>query len=325
MGIKDKIENSVKKFRKWYENSPMEGLEISESNYKYIKINPKGEIVAKHMQEFDYLKEMNLKDKGILLNLATSFIHYHFFEIENKTENKEEERKMIFWKLKTKVPYLKEENVYFDYFKIENRCIVFTLDKDVYEGLKMYIPKGNDFIVNLEIIGVYNYYNYLVQNKKMDKRNNVVLVNMGETITDMLFVENGGMKFIRSFEMGVIHYSKKINQEFENIIDAFSYILSNSYIPQDVSELLDSGKYENFMKIKDVNNQWMKEIEQSIKFYIPEGKRNDYTVVFMRYENYFNNLDLVLANYLNMKVQKVNCDIIEMPYISLMGNILKNI
>lgn len=324
MGIKDKIEGYIKKIKKWYENNPVEGIEITEANYKYIKTSPNGDVTAKHMQEFEFLKEFGIKEKGVVLNLATSFIHYHFFELENKAATKEEERKMLFWKLKTKVTYLKEEDVYFDYFKIENRYIVFTLDRDVYEGLKLFLPKENDYVVNLEMIGIYNYYNYLVNIGKMEKRNNLVLVNMGETITDMLFVENGALKYIRSFEMGVIHYSKKINQEFENIIDAFSYILSSSYIPQDVSELLDSTKYENFIKIKDVNNQWMKEIEQSIKYYIPDGKRDEFTIVFMRYENYFNNLDFVLANYLNMKVQKINCDRKEIPYISLLGNIMKS-
>ena len=53
MGVAGKLNEVITNFRKWYENSPLEGLEISESNYKYVKVNSKGEISAKHMQKLD--------------------------------------------------------------------------------------------------------------------------------------------------------------------------------------------------------------------------------------------------------------------------------
>lgn len=322
--IKEKWQKVKADLKDWYQNYPYEGIEITEKSFKHLKLNKNFEIEKREMWLLEELREKKIDSKGLVLNYGISYIHYHFFDLEEKPKDVEAEKKVLFWKLKNKVPYVKEDNTIFDYYEIEDKkYILFTLDKDVVEKAETYLPDNKQFIINSETIGIYNYYAYLFKQGKVSSNKNIILINMGESITDMIFIENDRFKFIRSFEIGIVDYIKKIDDASTNILDGLTKLLTNIYIPKELEDLMDGEKLVMFDKIKDINKMWMHEIDESVKYYLTDDEKTKFEIVFMRYENCIINLDFALSKYINMHVVKANIKLKEIPYISLFGNIVK--
>lgn len=241
-----------------------------------------------------------LKRKKILLNLGDEFLNYKFITMNDRKKNFKKIKEEVVWRVQTE---LKDSKNF--------RFIVKKVNKDTYmviyyrtEILEKVVKNFDkeSTVIFPEILGSYNYWIFL-QNKRRKKDN--VLIQMKENKTQIIFVKDGYLIDIVSFNIGIDNYRKDSESL---VIPAFS---------NGVKDI------ENFNRFKGVNLQWMREVKYFI-FNNSKISLTDIEVYFLGYENKILNLDKLLGSYLELVV---NSSVVENgaeEYLSLIGNLFSH-
>ncbi|WP_281837216.1 hypothetical protein [Propionigenium maris] len=277
------------------------------NNYPVISVEPIGDMlrVVEFDREFQGSRRycINnseiLKKKKVLLNLGEKILEYKFIRVEGTKKSPKRIRDEVVWQAQAALNG--RRNLAFSLKRISrDTYLVFYYSCEKIEEL-MANFRREETLIFPEILGTYNYWVYF-QKKKMRKKN-AVLIQMKGSKTVVIFVREGVLANIRTFNLGIESYREKSEQ---------------LHIP---ASLGDREKAEVFNRFRGVNLRWMKEVKHSI-FNSFMADLTDTEVFLLGHENTIVNLDKLLESYLEVDIHPSPLEATDLSYVNLIGNLL---